>query len=564
MNFYLERFSILSKSLNKSFSEPLEKGMNIIIGGKDSGKTSFARAIMYTLGCEVRNFDLIEKYPDAIFMLEFLIGSEKYILVRQRLNKKGIGKNCFKLFHNEISEIFFNTTDFSKRLNDILGIKMITLNKNNEKTCLFPNHIFLPFYIDQDFSWQNYLTSTFTGIKFINNYKKLILEYFSGMRSNKYYELLLSKNEIKQNYQKISSLIESKELILEENFNNIKIIEDVDIVKFKEKYETVLKVYDNIIDTEHRLKKIYNKNLYEKNNLEKHYDNLNISIEEIIPQEIEDHCPNCKQVVYKEIEENYKLLLSKENLIKEREKVQLYLKKVEENMKQNENELKVAITKSKDLKTKLDADSQVVTLAERAESYAFSNINTLLSNEIKDLLVKKEEKKLALETVEKDLHDLNNNNVAPRYNQLMLKAYTKLEIPFSFNNYYTNNLESVKINLSGASKVQAFLAQYLSVYEMTLDQANGLHFPMIIDTYLKDDLNHEEINRTTDFVLEKLNIGHQSFLFISDNIDTLKRIEETDVSNHKITLNKESQLFTKTYEELYKKYQRYLEKEFID
>jgi len=62
----------------------------------------------------------------------------------------------------------------------------------------------------------------------------------------------------------------------------------------------------------------------------------------------------------------------------------------------------------------------------------------------------------------------------------------------------------------------------------------------------------------------KLNIGHQSFLFISDNIDTLKRIEETDVSNHKITLNKESQLFTKTYEELYKKYQRYLEKEFID
>lgn len=162
MNFYLERFSILSKSLNKSFSEPLEKGMNIIIGGKDSGKTSFARAIMYTLGCEVRNFDLIEKYPDAIFMLEFLIGSEKYILVRQRLNKKGIGKNCFKLFHNEISEIFFNTTDFSKRLNDILGIKMITLNKNNEKTCLFPNHIFLPFYIDQDFSWQNYLTSTFT------------------------------------------------------------------------------------------------------------------------------------------------------------------------------------------------------------------------------------------------------------------------------------------------------------------------------------------------------------------------------------------------------------------
>lgn len=125
MYFYLERFSILSKSLNKSFSESLEHGMNIIIGGKDSGKTSFARAIMYTLGCDVCNFDLIEKYPDAIFTLEFLIGSEKYILVRQQLNRKRVGKNCFKLFHNETSEIFFTTTDFSKRLNDILGIKMV-------------------------------------------------------------------------------------------------------------------------------------------------------------------------------------------------------------------------------------------------------------------------------------------------------------------------------------------------------------------------------------------------------------------------------------------------------
>lgn len=384
------------------------------------------------------------------------------------------------------------------------------------------------------------------------------------MRSNRYYELLLSKNEIKREYQKISSLIESKELILDENSNNIKIIEDVDISKFKEKYETVLKVYDNIIDTEHKLKKNYNESLYEKNYLKKHYDNLNTSIEEIIPQEIADNCPNCKQVVYKGIEENYKLLLAKENLIKEREKVQLYLKKVEETIEKNENDLRIAIAKGKKLKSKLDADSNVVTLAERAESYAFSNVNAILLNEIKALCVKKEEKKLSLEKVEKDLNNLNNTDVAPKYNELMLKAYSKLEIPFSFNNYYTNNLESVKINLSGASKVQAFLAQYLSVYEMTLNQSNSLNFPMLIDTYLKDDLNHEEINRTTDFVLEKLNIGHQSFLFISDNADTLKRIDETEIVKHRIILNKESQLFTRNYEELYEKYKSYLETEFID
>ena len=564
MKLNINKCSILSQSINKSFSEKFNRKINIIIGGKDSGKTSLARSIMYTLGCDVRNFDLIKKYPDIVFILEFSIDNQEYIIIRQQLNEKGVGKNCFKLFciNSDTKEIFFNTTEFSKRLNELLEIKLITLNKSDERSYLFPNHIFLPFYMDQDFSWQSYLTSTFSSVKFIKNYKKLILEYFTGMRGNEYYELLLQKNEAKKEFRKLDALVESKEIIFEENSRNIKIIEDIDIQSFKEKYKLVLKVYENVIQTEHDLKKEYNEHIYEKNLLEKQYDNLSTSIEKIIPQELEEDCPNCKQIIYKEMSENYQLLLSKENLIKERQKIQLYLKKSEENIQKNEEKLIRVTNDGSVLRKKLDADKEVVSLADRAESYAFSNINSMLSKEIKELTLKREEKRKLYSKIEAQLNELNKNDVSKSYQSLMLAAYKELDIPFSYNNYYTNNLESVKIDLSGASKVQAFLAQYLSVYELT-NNRDGVKFPFVIDTFLKDDLNHAEINRTTDFLLSKLDKSHQSFLFISDNKDTLARVDESEVDCNKLHLGKDLQLFDKDYSFIYSEYNDYLEAEFI-
>ncbi|HDR4422436.1 TPA: hypothetical protein QCP59_003258 [Bacillus cereus] len=559
MNFFINKFSILSKTLNKSFSETFDKGINLIIGEKDSGKTSLARAIMFTLGCDVCNFNLKRKLPDIIFILEFSLGAQDYTLIRKQLNTTGRGKNYFKLIYNDKEEVFFDTKTFTKRLNDLFKINIIMLDKNNERTYLYPNHIFLPFFIDQDYSWQNYLASTFTGLNFIYNYKKIILEYYSGMRSNEYYELLLKRNETKKEYQKLESLVDSKELIYQENISNMKIIEDVDIEKFKEKYQTVLKIYDNIIKTEHQLKNKFNELSYEKNSLIKQHERLSLTIETIIPEELEEHCPNCKQIIYKKLDENYKLLTSKENLINEREKIQLQLKDIEEEIFSTNKQISEINIKGTKIETKLNADENLISLAERAESYAFSKINDNLHQEIDNLIINQEIKKKELETIESQLNDLNHNNITGKYQKLMIAAYKDLNIEFSYKNYYTSNLESVNINLSGASKVQAFIAQYLSILELVLINSKSVHIPMFIDTYLKDDFNQDEINRTTDFVFKKLNEGHQAFLYISNNRDTLSRIENYDYNYKKIELESEKQLFKKDYMTVYSEYKKFLE-----
>lgn len=559
MNYIIKRFSILSKTLNKAFSEDFERGINLIIGEKDSGKTSLARAIMYTLGCDVINFDLKNKIPDSIFVLEFLIGNQEYTLVRKQLNTKGRGKNYFKLIHDNNENVFFDTKTFAERLNEMFNIPIETLNKNNERTYLYPNHIFLPFFIDQDYSWQSYLSSTFTGLNFINNYKKMILEYHSGMRSNKYYELLLQKNETFKEYQMLDSLVKSKKVILKENLNNMKIIEDIDIEKFKIKYQTVLQMYSNIISTEHELKHKLNNIIYERNSLITQENRLNLTIDQIIPNELEEHCPNCKQIIYKQLEENYRLLLSKENLINEREKIKMQLNDIEKEFSVTNKHLEDANITEGRLQEKLNADENLISLADRAESYAFSIINNNLKEEIDSLVLKREVKDKELVEIEELLNKLNHNNIAETYKKCMIQAYKDLNISFAYNNYYTNNLESVKINLSGASKVQAFIAQYLTIFELTLLNLESINIPIFIDTYLKDDFNQDEINRTTDFVFEKIKKGNQAFLYISNNKDTLSRIKSYNNEYKKIKLESGKQLFTKDYETIYELYRDILE-----
>lgn len=559
MNFYINKFSILSKTLNKSFSQVFDKGINLIVGEKDSGKTSLARAIMFTLGCDVNNFDLKKKIPDIVFIMEFSLDNNDYIIIRKQLKTVGRGKNYFKLVHRKEEEVFFDTKTFAERLNSLFNINIITLNKENERTFLYPNHIFLPFFVDQDYSWQSYLTSTFTGLNFIHNFKKIILEYYSGMRSNLYYELLLQKSEALKKYRKLDSLIDSKELIFQENINNMKIIEDIDIEKFKQKYQAILKIYDNIIKTEHQLKNKFNEIVYEKNNLVKQHERLNLAIDTIIPDELQEHCPNCKQIIYKHLDENYKLLLSKENLINEREKIQMQLKDIEKEFENTNNRIMDINIKGTELEKKLNADENVISLTERAESYAFSKINDSLKEEIDSLIIKKSEKESELEEIEEKLKKMNHQNITEKYQRLMIKAYRDLNISFSYKSYYTSNLESVNINLSGASKVQAFIAQYLSIFELSLLNSESVNIPMFIDTYLKDDLNHDEINRTTDFVFEKMNKGHQAFLYISNNKDTLSRIENYEYRYKKINLENKEQLFTKDYMTTYLTYKDILE-----
>ncbi|QPQ34431.1 AAA family ATPase [Lysinibacillus sp. JNUCC-52] len=557
MQLVINEFSILSPSIEKAFNEKFRSGVNLIVGEKDTGKSTLARSILYTFGCDVKGLDLITSSPNNIYILDFNIDNDRYLLVRQKL-KQGRGKNCFKLLQYKNKELltYYDTTSFKEKLNELLNIKLSTLDKNGIETKLFPNHIFLPFYTDQDNSWQSYLKDTFSNINFISDYKKLILEYFTGARSNNYYDLILRKNKLKRELQNLEAIIKSKELIIEENLRNIKILEDIDINNFKKNYEIVLKLFNSVIETEHQLKDQLNQNIFEKNSLKEMEDSINSSIEVMIEENMKKECPTCNQSIFNTIEDNYSLQIAKQNLIQEREKIKMQLHDVQKNIDNLLEELNQTVMTNKEYEEKLNANANVVSMAERADSYALSRINIRLEEELEGLLGDKVGVESKLDVIETSLKELNSIDVASKYKKLMIKAFEELNIKFSFNNYYNSNLESVNINLSGASKVQAFIAQYVSIYQMSQDNKEVIDIPMFIDTFLKDDFNNIEIEKTVSFIFSKLEDQHQSFVFISNNEQTLKSVEGYNFA--RIDLEEPFNIFNKGYKEIFERFESIL------
>lgn len=556
MNFIINEFTILAPSIKKAFNQTFKRNINLIVGVKDSGKTTLVRSMLYTLGCDVKGFDFIDKYPSNIYIIDFNIDDDKFILIRKRI-KDGRGKNFFKIIKNNIEIFtFFDTSNYKEFLNKIMKIEVVTRGKDKTETTLYPNHIFLPFYTDQDNSWQNYLSGTFNGIVFIDNYKKVILEYFTGARPNEYYGLQLEKTNLVNQLDDSNALIKSKELIIKENINNIKIIENIDVEDFKKQYDFFLKMYDNILNSEHELKKELNEKIYKKNSYLDIRSKVTQSIDSFIESELTNTCPNCEQIIHNIMEDNYKLYQAKENLINERDKLNMYLKDIESEISITLKELNNLKEEDKSLKSKLDTTAKLVNLNDRADSYALNRVNSKLENEIDKLRIERDKKNESLEITKKELSELNKYDVSTKYQELMISSFIELGVPFSYNNYYTSNLESVKISLSGATKVQAYIAQYLSIYQMITNNDKCITIPMFIDTFLKDDFNLQEIQKTTKYIFNTLIDKEQSFIFIADNEQTLDSVKNYNIN--KIFLDAPSSILTDAYEKNYTKYEEYM------
>ena len=256
------------------------------------------------------------------------------------------------------------------------------------------------------------------------------------------------------------------------------------------------------------------------------------------------------------MEDNYKLYQAKENLINERDKLNMYLKDIESEISITLKELNNLKEEDKSLKSKLDTTAKLVNLNDRADSYALNRVNSKLENEIDKLRIERDKKNESLEITKKELSELNKYDVSTKYQELMISSFIELGVPFSYNNYYTSNLESVKISLSGATKVQAYIAQYLSIYQMITNNDKCITIPMFIDTFLKDDFNLQEIQKTTKYIFNTLIDKEQSFIFIADNEQTLDSVKNYNIN--KIFLDAPSSILTDAYEKNYTKYEEYM------
>ncbi len=157
-----------------------DKTTNLIQGRNHTGKSSLIKALFLTLGARPRG-ELTKWDEGTISLVDFRVGEQKYRALHQSGTRALFAEDGRLIVatgsHGEWSDQFASATGFNLVLSD----------KKGESVPADPKCFFLPFYINQDGSWQSGW-DTFSGLQQFTSPIGPILEYFSGIKPPEYYE----------------------------------------------------------------------------------------------------------------------------------------------------------------------------------------------------------------------------------------------------------------------------------------------------------------------------------------------------------------------------------------
>ena len=188
----IKKLIVISQSESRSLEVPFEDGLNIILGGNKTGKSSIIKSIFTTLGCECKRIESDWKKLISAYLLFFKYGEKQFCIVRQG-RKFQIFENISNNYSCIIETEAFH--EYSNCLMVILEIKMPCISsKDGTQFNVTPPLLFRFQYIDQDEGWSK-IADSFSNVAYIKDWKSNTNKYVCGYLDDTYYALQAQKAE---------------------------------------------------------------------------------------------------------------------------------------------------------------------------------------------------------------------------------------------------------------------------------------------------------------------------------------------------------------------------------
>jgi predicted nucleic acid-binding Zn-ribbon protein len=188
-SFLFENIWMLSRRDRQGRRVEFHRNRNLIQGRNHTGKSSLIKTLFLTLGARPQG-KLIKWDEDTISLVDFRVDGRIFRALHQRGTRA--------LF-DEDGRILVATGDhaeWSAEFASVTGFNLVLTDKDGRSVPADSRCFFLPFYINQDGSWQAGW-DTFIGLQQFKSPIGPILEYFSGIKPPEYYEAK-AKRDAKQ------------------------------------------------------------------------------------------------------------------------------------------------------------------------------------------------------------------------------------------------------------------------------------------------------------------------------------------------------------------------------
>lgn len=180
-NFLFENIWLLSHKDQRARKIQFHPHKNLVVGRNHTGKSSLIKTLFRTLGARPQG-ELAQWDDNTISIVAFTIDQKRYRAVHQHGHRALFNES------DELVAAASNHEEWSEAFAKVVGFNLVLTDKKSETVPADPRCFFLPFYINQDGSWQaNW--DTFAGLQQYRAPIGAILEYFSGIKPPEYYEL---------------------------------------------------------------------------------------------------------------------------------------------------------------------------------------------------------------------------------------------------------------------------------------------------------------------------------------------------------------------------------------
>ncbi|WP_458094850.1 hypothetical protein [Roseomonas sp. WA12] len=184
-NFRFTDISILSPIEKKARAFKFHPRKNLFVGRNHTGKSTVIKHLFLTLGATPEG-KLTKLSDDIISAVSFSVNGDAFTAVRQHSFRALFSGN------GKLLGAADNGKTWASAFVDCTGFNLVLPNKKLETIPADARCFFLPFYINQDGSWQS-KWDTFVGLQQYRNPVESVLEYFSGIKPPEYYDLNSSK-----------------------------------------------------------------------------------------------------------------------------------------------------------------------------------------------------------------------------------------------------------------------------------------------------------------------------------------------------------------------------------
>jgi hypothetical protein len=520
---YIIIYDYIDKRINKFEFKP---HVNIFVSESNTvGKSSLIKSIYHCLGYNIKIWPSNWNINNMVFQLMVTNGDRKHLITRHK-----------NLFYIDDRKEILSEKEYSIWLQNFLNIYIkIKDKKSKVLSDVYASEILLPFYVDQDKSWNGFIYSkTSDSFSRYNKTVKNIFDFYFNVANKRLIELEIKKSGFETELHDIQKKIEALSLLEEEHkefLNPVKVINignrnrpveyqiDKYLALINELNKSVATIDNGIIELETEINNL-SREITELNKLKEAYNNKF--------KEIKYSCIHCHSKLTQEqsltrLKIRYNLYEIIENIELNKKQIKKYEKEKEEKVLEKQKLLKKILETERAIqnnKEYSEIDSYIEDRVNQEITNNYITVEQKLVNQIyqKDKSIKEVNKEISKE---RKIGNQKRSEIKKKYEEL-INEYERYFNDIKLDDIPFYSFKEVKG--SGIDANKKMLVLY-TLYSNLIDEYSIYKLPFAMDSFIKNETAVELKEQMFGF-LSKYYLSMKGQIFFSIIKENIKFLDQ--------------------------------------